>query len=590
MSSTGQRQGPPGPGELAELLEDLKRRSGRSYAALAHRTGLSGSTLHRYCRGTTVPPSFGAIERIARVSGATRQELDQLFRAWSRTAAGERGTEGTAPEPEPVPVPEARPGPGAPCPPAPLRPVPRQDGVRALRPYAWLRLAALMAVLALTTVSSGMWAQRPGGTETGRETADGRVTGSGATGGAGERQRPEGPYWGSAPRPVESAFFGMSLSDDQGRMPSFRVGSVRLWESGTRWSLLEPERGVYRWATLDRLVRAAERRGLPVLFTIGGTPPWAAPDGAGSAYRDAGASPPDDLRDWDRFVTRLVTRYRGRIEAYELWDYPSHRLHYAGGLGTLAEMVERAAGIIRDGDPLARVVCPSFGALWTEQGRERLREFVRTGAYDHCDVAALKMPPRRPDGRPEDVIELTRVVNRLFFEEEQSELELWNTGPDRSVALAPPLGAARARGYAPRYYLAGLYASDDNLTRGYFYAWGSADVPLVVQLAGGPPTEAGLRMGRLAEWLDGAGITACGQGMSFGLPKGVYSCTFVRDGSTFAVRWSARGPAATTADAGVHRVRSLDGTARTVRPGERVVVDGDPVAFDYRRGATGVRG
>ncbi|MGW2178068.1 helix-turn-helix domain-containing protein [Streptomyces sp. NPDC001732] len=79
----------PGPAELAELLEELKQRSGRSYTALAHRTGLGRSTLHRYCRGTTVPGSFGVVERVARVCGASPAEPDRLYRVWSRTIAEE---------------------------------------------------------------------------------------------------------------------------------------------------------------------------------------------------------------------------------------------------------------------------------------------------------------------------------------------------------------------------------------------------------------------------------------------------------------------------------------------------------------------
>ncbi|MGC9544414.1 helix-turn-helix domain-containing protein [Streptomyces sp. UG1] len=81
MPSDGTTTGQSGPSELAELLEELKRRSGRSYTAPAHRTGLSRSTLHRYCQGTTVPGTFGAVERAARVSGASPAELDRLYRA-----------------------------------------------------------------------------------------------------------------------------------------------------------------------------------------------------------------------------------------------------------------------------------------------------------------------------------------------------------------------------------------------------------------------------------------------------------------------------------------------------------------------------
>lgn len=85
-----------GGSELAELLEELKQRSGRSYAALAHRTGLGRSTVHRYCLGTTVPRTFGVVEKVARVCGADRAELDRLYRAWCQAIDAEDGAEDDA--------------------------------------------------------------------------------------------------------------------------------------------------------------------------------------------------------------------------------------------------------------------------------------------------------------------------------------------------------------------------------------------------------------------------------------------------------------------------------------------------------------
>lgn len=55
---------------LAERLSALRERSGRTYASLARRIGVSGSTLHRYCTGRTVPAEFAPVERLARLCGA----------------------------------------------------------------------------------------------------------------------------------------------------------------------------------------------------------------------------------------------------------------------------------------------------------------------------------------------------------------------------------------------------------------------------------------------------------------------------------------------------------------------------------------
>jgi hypothetical protein len=595
MPSDGTTTGQPGPSELAELLEELKRRSGRSYTALAHRTGLSRSTLHRYCQGTTVPGSFGAVERVARVSGASPAELDRLYRAWWRETAGVAGQQDAQP-PESAETVESAGPPQHPHPTEARRSKAgtdrREPGVR--RPlwlHTWLRQAALLVALAIalsgsTTSYEGDW---------GRDDARGvPSTGTANTGrdgaAVGAEQRPKGPEWSEAPGPIAPEFIGMTINSDTGRMPGFRTGSARLWNSETRWGTIEASPNRYDWTVLDRLVEAAEQDRLPVLFTIAGTPWWAAPKGRKSGFADSTASPPDDLRVWDRFVEKLATRYRGRIESYELWDYPSHPLMFAGSLDTLAEMVERASRIIGRVDREAQVACPSFGSLWTRKGRALLREFARTGAYEHCDAAALKMPPRKGNGRPEEIIELSRSVQNLLHEENVHDIELWNTGPEWDINSTPPLDARHARDYAVRFYLAGLYSRHYGMRRMYFYNWGSTHVPIIVQPVGGPPAPPGKRVGRLAAWLDGARISACGRGTQMDLPPGMYSCRFERDGQDgregkpFTVRWSARGRAEVPLDKGAYRLRHMDGSTVRARPGDRISIGEEPVLIEHRTG------
>ncbi|WP_326766810.1 helix-turn-helix domain-containing protein [Streptomyces sp. NBC_01591] len=587
----------PEPSELAELLEALKRRSGRSYTALAHRTGLSRSTLHRYCQGLTVPGSFGAVERVARVCGASPAELDRLYRVWSRTTAEEAPDDrkerpdgdGERPDEDRERPDEDGAGTGG-------SGSGSGDGAGASgdgsgeslwearlplrRLISSLRVVALLVVLVVASAASAYLPGDSGNGAGGTAPALGAGRGSPASAG----QRFDGPLWSVAPRRVQPEFFGLTMNTDTGEMPAFRTGAVRLWESGTRWGAIEPRRGRYSWSVLERSVDSAERHRLPVLLTLSGTPLWAAPGGRRSGYADSLASPPADLADWDRFVEEVVTRYRGRIESYELWDYPSHPLHYAGSIAVLAKMVERAATIIRRVDPGALVACPSFGELWKERGRELLRQFARTGAYESCDAAALKLPPSRADSPPEEIIDLARQVHDTMFEEGLGEIEVWNTGPDRSVAVTPPLDARRARDYAVRFYLAGLYSRHYGVQRMYFYSWGSTGVPLVVQPVGGRPTQAGLRMGRLWQWLDGARIAACGQGAQLGLPEGAYTCRFERDGRPFLVRWTTKGRADVPVDEGAYRLRRMDGRTVPLRTGGRIGFGEEPVMVEYRTG------
>ncbi|MFH9609551.1 helix-turn-helix domain-containing protein [Streptomyces sp. NPDC017448] len=74
---------------LAARLNALREGSGRTYASLARRIGVSGSTLHRYCTGRTVPAEFAPVERLARLCGASAADRQALHRLWL-LADGER--------------------------------------------------------------------------------------------------------------------------------------------------------------------------------------------------------------------------------------------------------------------------------------------------------------------------------------------------------------------------------------------------------------------------------------------------------------------------------------------------------------------
>ncbi|MGW6525761.1 helix-turn-helix domain-containing protein [Streptomyces sp. NPDC054962] len=84
--------------EFAELLRELKERSGLSYGMLAKRLHMSTSTLHRYCNGDAVPTDYAPVERLARLCKASPQELVELHRRWVLADAvrGRKGSGGAA--------------------------------------------------------------------------------------------------------------------------------------------------------------------------------------------------------------------------------------------------------------------------------------------------------------------------------------------------------------------------------------------------------------------------------------------------------------------------------------------------------------
>ncbi|GAA3518896.1 transcriptional regulator with XRE-family HTH domain [Streptosporangium album] len=527
--------------DLAGLLSELKQRSGLSYAELARRTYTSSSALHRYCTGRGNPPDYQLVAKIGQACGASGEELNDLLRRW-------RCSTGKSPQPS--------------------RPTKDPPAVRASRPQAGRRhrrltvgaLAALVVLTFLLVHSSAP-----------------------DTTGVASTEPIAALSWVTDPDPVPSALFGVTMNSTTGAMPSFRVGSVRLWDSHTRWANLQPQRDRFDWATLDRLVDGARHAGLPALFVLGGTPQWAAPNSPKGAYPDGSrTAPPDDLADWDRFVRALVERYRGRLDAYELWAYATDPRFYSGSVDTLAEMTRRAATIVRSADPDAVIVCPSMGHLWQAKGRDILRRFAELGGYEHCDAAGVKLHQRHAADPPETLVRLLTEIDSTMHAAGVHPA-LWNTGTTYDIPLQGSLDRRRSVDYAMRFYLAGLYGREFGLARMYFYNWGSGRLPLVLQAEGTPPTGAGLAVETLQRWLVGTRLQSCGQGLPAGLPGNAWQCEFIDEADRrLIVRWTHTGTADTAAGPGVESLTGIDGTTTALRPGDSIRVTETPLLITHR--------
>src|SRR4051812_28348035 len=103
---------------------------------------------------------------------------------------------------------------------------------------------------------------------------------------------------------------------------------IRAW---IEWDKLAPTRPknprdpfdpAYSMSDTDDLVRSAQMRGMEVLFTIWGTPPWAN-GGAG------GIPAPTDASDLEDFSYAVASRYSGRypgypfVRFYTVWNEPN---------------------------------------------------------------------------------------------------------------------------------------------------------------------------------------------------------------------------------------------------------------------------
>ena len=140
--------------------------------------------------------------------------------------------------------------------------------------------------------------------------------------------------------------------------PTVPFGSIR--PTGTSWGALEPARGQYDWHSLDTWVSQAQAHHVQFDYLFLNTPQWASTKPNEACNRGpVGCAAPPNPQAWEEFVTALVTRYKGKINSYELWNEPNVIGYWTGSQQQMVDMASRAYKIIKSIDPQAQVVSPS---------------------------------------------------------------------------------------------------------------------------------------------------------------------------------------------------------------------------------------
>jgi hypothetical protein len=121
------------------------------------------------------------------------------------------------------------------------------------------------------------------------------------------------------------------------------------------WSAIEPQKGNFRTDTtaqLDQFVNGASAGGLRVMLSVAKSPDWVGANG-GIPLR---------TQDFTDFMTFLTQRYKGKVQAYEIWNEQNYAVETGGRVNVAAYLPLLKAGYqtVRKVDPAAVVV---FGGL-----------------------------------------------------------------------------------------------------------------------------------------------------------------------------------------------------------------------------------
>lgn len=130
------------------------------------------------------------------------------------------------------------------------------------------------------------------------------------------------------------------------------------------WNLIDHGSGNMDWVLLDRAVHRADGYGFRILLSVVSAPGHLRSD-------PTGFGPPDDYGEFRRFMQQMAERYRGRVDAYELWNEPNLAREWSGDVldpARFVALVAEGAQGVRAGDPTALVISGAPGVTGINDG------------------------------------------------------------------------------------------------------------------------------------------------------------------------------------------------------------------------------
>lgn len=331
---------------------------------------------------------------------------------------------------------------------------------------------------------------------------------------------------------VPQTYFGMHIHRAGGvtPWPSVPIKEWRLWDARVAWPDIEPQKGQWRFQTLDAYLALAAAHGTDVIVPLGLSPRWAsARPNEHSVYQPGFAAEPRDLSDWREYVATVAAHCIGRVHAYEIWNEPNSKSFWTGTMRQMIDLTREAWQTVHRIDPRAIIVSPS---ATLGSGVEWLSQFLADGGGQYVDVIGfhLYVAPQPPEA----MVSLIQKVRSAMTEHGFADKPLWNTESTWPAPKPFPSESLEAA-YLARAYILNWAAG---VTRLYWYAWDNHAFTAIqtTRADNETLTPAGQAYGTIQKWLVGARIDSCGEDSSHS-----WTCRLTRGETQEWILWNPDG-------------------------------------------------
>ena len=313
--------------------------------------------------------------------------------------------------------------------------------------------------------------------------------------------------------PVPKQFFGMHVNKlgVHQTYPPLNFGTMRLWNTGTEWSIIEPWQGALNdplnWIydptgnsgfgfRLDYYVNYILNAdsNASILYTMGQTPSWAS---------IAVSEPPDSISYWQNYASFISNRYVSQIKYWEIWNEADYNGSFSGNDSQLFALAQSGYQELKSVDSMNVVLTPNFTSA---QG---LAEFLYNGGGNFADIISWHdYPSRKPEESIPEILGMLNVMENYGF----GAKPLWNTEGAVSFNLSDSLTEQEGMGGVARSYLIYWMFGVQNFN---WYCWdvyGDLTKNFVELSASILPnqydstTNAGISYREIATWLNGSNM------------------------------------------------------------------------------------
>lgn len=226
------------------------------------------------------------------------------------------------------------------------------------------------------------------------------------------------PDWGSFSQPVDTFL---------------QTGAAWVREDFV-WGLIQPTEQKYEWTATDRIAGALAERKVNVLGIISYSANWATPAKEDDNQPSAVSFYPPDLDKYANFVRTLVSRYKGTVKHWEIWNEPDNALFWKPkpDARRYAELLRVAYKAVKQADPSAKVLSGGVSG----NAVPFLEEMIAAGAGSSFDILALhpyavplNAAHARVESRPEvhKMVDVELTKYRALLERQGPNRPIWVT-------------------------------------------------------------------------------------------------------------------------------------------------------------------